>query len=215
MPPPDSMLGGYGCKRKRSVLLHPLIVGDDPFLWRGWNRRSPRRAWTQQLHQQYVTVPQGSGESATQWPRPHRFLEPRVPMLVSAEQTDGFGQRLHPVPTVVSFVHLGQACFSAWMLLARFPGGSSFAPILGFFCSRSAHVLLFRSREALQQPRCAIRGFHQPARSRSGPLLTGLAARCSLVQNEDDLEGDFPLNLFGLAQSASVARETLPFALAC
>src|SRR5439155_19997482 len=70
------------------------------------------------------------------------------------------------------FPLLGQACFSAWSLLASFPGSSSipliFCPFRSpslCFCSlpRAQRPVLhdFRSSDqelTLQQPRCAIRG---------------------------------------------------------
>jgi hypothetical protein len=37
-----------------SVLLHPLVVGSAPLLWRDWSRRSHRRACIQLLREQCV-----------------------------------------------------------------------------------------------------------------------------------------------------------------
>src|SRR6266852_6144666 len=53
--------------RRVSVLLHPLVVGSAPLLWRDWSRRTHRRACMQLLaHQQVeVTLPQ------TTPPEPH------------------------------------------------------------------------------------------------------------------------------------------------
>jgi hypothetical protein len=42
--------------RQVSVLLHPLIVGSQPILWRDWSRRSHRRACIQLLRHQCVEV---------------------------------------------------------------------------------------------------------------------------------------------------------------
>ena len=42
--------------RQVSVLLHPLVVGSAPLLWRDWNRRHYRRACMQLLRQQRVEV---------------------------------------------------------------------------------------------------------------------------------------------------------------
>jgi hypothetical protein len=42
--------------RQVSVLLHPLVVGSAPLLWRDWSRRSYRRACIQLLRQQCVVV---------------------------------------------------------------------------------------------------------------------------------------------------------------
>jgi hypothetical protein len=51
--------------RQVSVLLHPLVVGDEPLLWRDWSRRCHRRACMQLLRHQRVEVQLGSGDSAT------------------------------------------------------------------------------------------------------------------------------------------------------
>jgi len=42
--------------RQASVLLHPLVVGEAPLLWRDWSRREHRRACIQLLHHQQVVV---------------------------------------------------------------------------------------------------------------------------------------------------------------
>ena len=42
--------------RQVSVLLHPLVVGSAPLLWRDWSRRQQRRACIQLLRHQCVTV---------------------------------------------------------------------------------------------------------------------------------------------------------------
>jgi hypothetical protein len=42
--------------RRVSVLLHPLIVGSDPLLWRDWSRRTHRRACRQLLAHQQVLI---------------------------------------------------------------------------------------------------------------------------------------------------------------
>lgn len=39
-----------------SVLLHPLVVGPDPILWRDWSRRFYRRACIQLVRHQCVEV---------------------------------------------------------------------------------------------------------------------------------------------------------------
>ena len=39
-----------------SVLLHPLLVGDQPLLWRDWSRREHRRACMQLVRHQRVEV---------------------------------------------------------------------------------------------------------------------------------------------------------------
>ena len=39
-----------------SVLLHPLVVGSEPILWRDWSRRSHRRACIQLVRHQCVKV---------------------------------------------------------------------------------------------------------------------------------------------------------------
>jgi hypothetical protein len=51
--------------RQVSVLLHPLIVGDEPLLWRDWSRRFHRRACMQLLRHQRVEAQLGSGDAAT------------------------------------------------------------------------------------------------------------------------------------------------------
>ena len=42
--------------RQASVLLHPLVVGEAPLLWRDWSRREHRRACIQLLRHQQVVV---------------------------------------------------------------------------------------------------------------------------------------------------------------
>src|SRR5713226_286474 len=42
--------------RQISVLLHPLVVGEAPLLWRDWSRREYRRACVQLVRQQCVKV---------------------------------------------------------------------------------------------------------------------------------------------------------------
>jgi len=42
--------------RQVSVLLHPLVVGSLPILWKDWSRRQHRRAWIQLLRHQRVEV---------------------------------------------------------------------------------------------------------------------------------------------------------------
>jgi hypothetical protein len=42
--------------RRVSVLLHPLVVGSSPLLWKDWSRRQHRRACMHLLRQQYVEV---------------------------------------------------------------------------------------------------------------------------------------------------------------
>src|SRR5438034_6927338 len=42
--------------RQVSVLLHPLVVGSEPILWRDWNRRHHRRACIQLVRHQCVKV---------------------------------------------------------------------------------------------------------------------------------------------------------------
>jgi hypothetical protein len=51
--------------RQVSVLLHPLLVGDEPLLWRDWSRRFHRRVCMQLLRHQRVEVQLGSGDAAT------------------------------------------------------------------------------------------------------------------------------------------------------
>src|SRR5260221_1746365 len=42
--------------RQVSVLLHPLVVGSAPLLWRDWSRREHRRAWMQLVRHQHIEV---------------------------------------------------------------------------------------------------------------------------------------------------------------
>lgn len=42
--------------RQVSVLLHPLVVGSDPLLWRDWSRRFHRRVYIRLLRQQCIKV---------------------------------------------------------------------------------------------------------------------------------------------------------------
>ncbi len=51
--------------RQVSVLLHPLVVGDAPLLWRDWSRRFYRRACIHLLRHQRVEVQVESEVSAT------------------------------------------------------------------------------------------------------------------------------------------------------
>jgi hypothetical protein len=51
--------------RQVSMLLHPLVVGSAPLLWRDWNRRHHRRACIQLLRQQHVEVQVEQGFSAS------------------------------------------------------------------------------------------------------------------------------------------------------
>ncbi len=50
--------------RQVSVLLHPLVVGNAPLLWRDWSRRAYRRACIQLLRHQRVEVQVNSGNAA-------------------------------------------------------------------------------------------------------------------------------------------------------
>ena len=49
--------------RQVSVLLHPLVVGSEPLLWRDWSRRVHRRACIQLLRHQRVEVQVQSGDA--------------------------------------------------------------------------------------------------------------------------------------------------------
>ncbi len=51
--------------RQVSVLLHPLVVGSAPLLWRDWSRRQYRRACIQLLRQQCVAVEVGPPTSTS------------------------------------------------------------------------------------------------------------------------------------------------------
>jgi hypothetical protein len=51
--------------RQVSVLLHPLVVGSAPLLWRDWSRRSHRRACIQLLRSQCVEIEIGPPPSAS------------------------------------------------------------------------------------------------------------------------------------------------------
>jgi len=50
--------------RQVSVLLHPLVVGSAPLLWRDWSRRRHRRACKQLLRCQHMEVLQEPSLSA-------------------------------------------------------------------------------------------------------------------------------------------------------
>lgn len=50
--------------RQVSVLLHPLVVGNGPLLWRDWSRSVYRRACMQLLHHQRVEVQVTGGDGA-------------------------------------------------------------------------------------------------------------------------------------------------------
>jgi len=51
--------------RRVSVLLHPLVIGSAPLLWRDWNRRHHRRTCMHLLRQQQVEVQVEQGLSAS------------------------------------------------------------------------------------------------------------------------------------------------------
>jgi hypothetical protein len=51
--------------RQVSVLLHPLVVGPEPILWRDWSRRHHRRACIQLVRHQCVEVEVGPPTSAS------------------------------------------------------------------------------------------------------------------------------------------------------
>jgi hypothetical protein len=56
--------------RQVSLLLHPLVVGSAPLLWRDWSRRQYRRACIQLLHSQRVDVQQSHDTEARAAPSP-------------------------------------------------------------------------------------------------------------------------------------------------
>jgi hypothetical protein len=56
--------------RQVSVLLHPLVVGSAPLLWRDWSRRRHRRACMHLLRQQHMEVQMEQGPSACSTPTP-------------------------------------------------------------------------------------------------------------------------------------------------
>jgi hypothetical protein len=51
--------------RQVSVLLHPLVVGNEPLLWYDWSRRHHRRVCMQLLHHQRLDIQQEQGSSAS------------------------------------------------------------------------------------------------------------------------------------------------------
>ncbi len=67
--------GGATAKpRQVSVLLHPLVVGSAPLLWRDWSRRFYRRACIQLLRHQCVEVQVGPPTS------PSLAVKPSLPL---------------------------------------------------------------------------------------------------------------------------------------
>ncbi len=56
--------------RQVSVLLHPLVVGSAPLLWRDWSRRQYRRACIQLLRHQRVDVQHGHDSEVRAAPSP-------------------------------------------------------------------------------------------------------------------------------------------------
>jgi hypothetical protein len=56
--------------RQVSVLLHPLVVGNEPLLWYDWSRRHHRRACIQLLRYQRMDIQQEQGLSASTDPVP-------------------------------------------------------------------------------------------------------------------------------------------------
>jgi hypothetical protein len=54
--------------RQVSVLLHPLVVGNEPLLWRDWSRRKHRRACLQLVRHQRLEVSLSPPTSASPHP---------------------------------------------------------------------------------------------------------------------------------------------------
>jgi len=53
-----------------SILLHPLVVGNEPLLWQDWSRRHHRRACMQLLRHQRLDIRQEQDLSASSEPAP-------------------------------------------------------------------------------------------------------------------------------------------------
>lgn len=56
--------------RQVSVLLHPLVVGPAPLLWRDWSRREHRRACMQLVRDQQIEVRQAQSPPSQSSPGP-------------------------------------------------------------------------------------------------------------------------------------------------
>jgi hypothetical protein len=151
--------------RQVSMLLHPLVVGPEPILWRDWSRRHHRRACIQLVRHQCVEVEVGPPTSASLavtpaplsraqrahsrliWGRaagsqcasPHGWAgdNPTVRHRHPALPSRSVWRQLNTVLIAVGFLLLGQACFSEWSLTASFPGCSSLLSLFCLFCSPS------------------------------------------------------------------------------
>lgn len=107
--------------RQVSVLLHPLIVGNEPLLWRDWSRRVHRRACMHLLRQQRIEV-QGEQEASANSEPPSALLSRAQrahtrlnwsERLACNERSPGAGQitiHLFGVPEAVAHaLHLSSA----------------------------------------------------------------------------------------------------------
>jgi hypothetical protein len=173
--------------RQVSMLLHPLVVGSAPLLWRDWSRRYHRRACIQLLRHQCVEVEVGPPTSASLAVKPvplsraqrahyrHTFSRTagsqcaplngwsgddqtvRRPRRLCHLARLGDGLNLASVASVSSL--LGQACFSEWDLMTSFPGFFSL-PLI--FCPFRSLSLCFCY--LLQAQRPVLHGFRSPDR---------------------------------------------------
>jgi hypothetical protein len=65
------------------VLLHPLVIGDFPLLWRDWNRREHRRTCMQLVRDQHIEVRFGEKPPGQSSPAP-------LPSILSRAQRAHF-----------------------------------------------------------------------------------------------------------------------------
>ena len=184
--------------RQVSVLLHPLVIGSLPILWRDWSRRQHRQACIQLVRKPRVGVEVGPSTSATLAVKPvplsraerahsrlawtQRLARPcplsngwsgddqavRRPARLCHLTRQGSG--LTWPTTCLGVLPLGQACFSERSLLASFPGCVAF-PLL--FCPVRAFspcfCHLFHTQRSVQH------SFRSPAKR-----LTLRQSRCAI-----------------------------------
>jgi hypothetical protein len=67
-----------GKPRQVSVLLHPLVIGSAPLLWRDWSRREHRRACMQLVRDQHIEVRNASDPPSQSSPAPSPLILSRA-----------------------------------------------------------------------------------------------------------------------------------------
>ena len=158
--------------RQVSVLLHPLIVGDEPLFWQDWSRRGHRHACIHLLRSQSVEVQVQSGDGThTATPtvtfaplsraqraharlawaqrlarnaRPQTDHDPTVRRPNSVCQLSRSGQRVrrNGTPQAFPIPCLGQACLSERNFMADSLRESSFSLPVGRTQTEPGHVIM-------------------------------------------------------------------------